>query len=172
MNSPPLVGFVGYSDSGKTTLVTALIAHLSQQGWRIGAVKHHRHTFEIDHEGKDSWRFTRAGARKTIITGPRQTALVERTEEQRPLDELANEYLKGLDLILVEGFKLATIPKIEVQRAELGRPLFCREENHDPDLIAVVSDRRLELDVPVFLRGDIPGLADFICHHFNLRPAT
>ncbi|NPA25630.1 MAG: molybdopterin-guanine dinucleotide biosynthesis protein B [Deltaproteobacteria bacterium] len=171
MNSTPLVGFVGYSDSGKTTLVTALIAHLSELGFRVGAVKHHRRTFDIDHEGKDSWRFTRAGARKTIITGPRQTALVETTEEQRPLDELAEEYLKGLDLILVEGFKLAAIPKIEIQRAELGRPLLCREERHDPDLIAVVSDRPLQLDVPVFLPDDISGLAAFICRHFDLRPS-
>jgi molybdopterin-guanine dinucleotide biosynthesis protein MobB len=172
MSPTPLLGFVGYSDSGKTTLLTALIAHFHTQGFKIGAVKHHRRAFDIDHEGKDSWRFTRAGAQKTIITGPHQTALVEQTPGQRPLEELVDKYMTGLDLIIVEGFKLAAIPKIEIQRTALGRPLLTRDENHDPNLIAVVSDSPRELDVPRFSPDAVSELATFICSYFGLTRPT
>lgn len=164
----PFLGFVGWSDSGKTTLVTSLIRSLSEAGLKIGAVKHHHKTFEIDHQGKDSWRFTAAGARKTVITGPRQTALIERTETQRSLEEIASSYLNDLDLVLVEGFKLAPIPKIEVQRPGIKRPLLTRHENYDPHLIAVVSDCLKELDVPCFAPDEIDRLTAFIRNHFQL----
>jgi len=170
MASVPFLGFVGWSDSGKTTLVTRLIQSLSETGLKIGAVKHHHKIFEIDHKGKDSWRFTAAGARKTVITGPHQTALVERTETQRSLEEIASSYLDDLDLVLVEGFKLAEIPKIEVQRPGIDRPLLTRHENFDPHLIAVVSDCRKELDVPCFAPDEISRLTAFIRDHFQLGP--
>ncbi len=166
----PLLGFVGWSDSGKTTLVTSLIRSLSGAGLEIGAVKHHHKSFDIDHKGKDSWRFSAAGARKTVITGPQQTALIERTDQQIPLEKLASSYLAGLDLVLVEGFKLAKIPKIEVQRPGLDRPLLTRHESFDPHLIAVVSDCLKELDVPCFSSEDITGLSAFIRTYFKLVP--
>ncbi len=170
ISTVPLLGFVGWSDSGKTTLVTGLIRSLSDNGLRIGAVKHHHKSFDIDHKGKDSWRFSAAGARKTVITGPRQTALIERTEQQIPLADLVSSYLDDLDLVLVEGFKLAEIPKIEVQRPGLNRPLLTRHENFDPHLIAVVSDCHKKLDVPCFNPEDLAGLTGFICEHFRLSP--
>ncbi len=178
----PLLGFIGHSNSGKTTLVTALINRLTKFGLRIGAVKHHRHRFEIDREGKDSWRFARAGAQKTLLAGPSQTALIEQTAAERPLTELAAEYLSGLDLVLVEGFKLAAIPKIELWRPELGQPLLTRGESFDPALVAFVSTWQPgtpppprcpdfpEIGVPLFAPDEIGPLTEFICRRFALRP--
>ena len=172
MKKVPLLGFIGNSNSGKTTLLTALIADLTAAGLKVGAVKHHHRSFTIDHEGKDSQRFTAAGARKTIITGPEQTALVEQTEKQLPLEDLAATYLQDLDLILVEGFKQIEIPKIEVQRQALGLPLLSRGINPDPNLIAVISDQKQTLDVPLFALDEISAISTFICNYFELPLST
>ncbi len=169
MKKVPLLGFIGNSNSGKTTLLTALIAHLTGTGLKVGAVKHHHRSFTIDHQGKDSQRFTAAGARKTIITGPEQTALIEQTSKQLPLDDLAATYLQDLDLILVEGFKKNQIPKIEIQRQALDLPLLSRGDFNDPNLIAIISDKAQELDVPLFDPHDISTISTFICRHFALN---
>ncbi len=169
MTTTSILGFIGHSNSGKTTLLTKIIQHLTASGLNIGAIKHHHRTFSIDHEGKDSQRFTAAGARKTIITGPHQTALVEQTQEQIPLDLLATKYLDDLDLIIVEGFKQHAIPKIEVQRQELNLPLLSHSDTHcDPNLIAVISNGRPTLNLPLFDLDQIPEICAFICNHFNL----
>ena len=168
MTSIPILGFIGHSNSGKTTLLTKVINSLNTSDFKIGAVKHHHHTFTIDHQGKDSQRFSAAGARKTIITGPQQTALIEQTEEQIPIEKLADSYLNDLDLILVEGFKQTAMPKIEVQRRELDLPLISRNnDHHDPNLIAVVSDLSQDLDVPFFRPDEVTELCKFILSYFN-----
>jgi len=172
MQEPPRLGFVGYSNSGKTTLICNLIKHLTEDGFRVGAVKHHHKVFDIDHQGKDSYRFTAAGAGKTIITGPERTALIEKTTAQIPIEKLTHSYLHDLDLILVEGFKQERMPKIEIQRAELKRPLLSRGENTDEHLIAVVSDIEQELDVPCFGLEQTTAISVFIRNYFSLqRPA-
>ncbi|MEA1921595.1 MAG: molybdopterin-guanine dinucleotide biosynthesis protein B [Pseudomonadota bacterium] len=169
MKKVPLLGFIGNSNSGKTTLLTTLIADLTAAGLKVGAVKHHHRSFTIDHEGKDSQRFTAAGARKTVITGPKQTALIEQTAKQLPLEDLAATYLQDLDLILVEGFKQIEIPKVEVQRQALGLPLLSRGATPDPNLIAVISDRKQTLDVPLFTPDEISAISTFICDYFELN---
>ncbi len=172
MTTTPILGFIGHSNSGKTTLLTRVIECLTASGLNLGAVKHHHRTFSIDHEGKDSQRFTVAGARKTIITGPQQTALIEQTPAQLPLDKLAGSYLNDLDLILVEGFKQTPMPKIEVQRRELKLPLISRSDCHcDPNLIAVVSDLEQDLDVPRFRPDEIAEICGFILNYFNFQPS-
>lgn len=169
MESTPILGFIGHSNSGKTTLLTKIIEQLTASGLKIGAIKHHHRTFTIDHEGKDSQRFTAAGARKTIITGPQQTALIEQTPEQIPLELLAAKYLDNLDLIIVEGFKQQAIPKIEVQRQELDLPLISHSDKHrDPNLIAVISNGRPTLDLPLFGLDQISEICAFICNHFKI----
>ena len=170
ISRPPILGFIGHSNSGKTTLLTKVIEFLNTSGLNLGAVKHHHRTFTIDHQGKDSQRFTAAGARKTIITGPQQTALIEQTPEQIPLEKLADFYMNDLDLILVEGFKQTPMPKIEVQRRELNLPLISRNDcHHDPNLVAVVSDLTQELDVPLFKPEAVTEICQFILKHFNLK---
>ncbi|MBN2233081.1 MAG: molybdopterin-guanine dinucleotide biosynthesis protein B [Deltaproteobacteria bacterium] len=171
---PPAICFVGTSDSGKTTLVTRLITELKRRGYRVGAVKHHHHGCGVDHEGKDSWRMSAAGADATVLTAPTCTAVNRKTAAQMPPDEIVAGFLADMDLVLIEGFKESALPKIEVHRQAQREELLCRRpENHDPKLLAVASDREWELDVPVFTLDAIEALADFILNHFGLeRPAA
>lgn len=165
---PPVVSLVAKSGTGKTTLLEKLIAELKARGYRVGAVKHDAHSFSIDHEGKDSWRLTQAGAEIMLITSPAKLAMVKqnRENEEPPLAETIARYCGELDIVLTEGFKRSTMPKIEVHRRERSATLLCRGEEHDPTLIAVASDTVMQLDVPVFDLNDAPALASFIIERF------
>lgn len=160
------ISFVAKSGTGKTTLLEKVIVELKRRGWRIGALKHDAHRFEIDHPGKDSWRFTAAGADTMLITSPEKLALVKRHPAPMPMGELLATYFGDMDIVLIEGFKKNGLPTIEVHRAELGPVLLCRGEEHDPALVAVASDEPLALDVPVLDLGDPGAVADFIEKRF------
>lgn len=159
---PPAVSFVARSGTGKTTLLEKVVAELKKQGWRIGAIKHDAHRFEIDRPGKDSHRLTAAGADVMLISSPDKLALVRQHRESPPVEELIATYFTDVDLVLTEGFKAGSLPKIEVHRAGQGDSLLCRGERHDPTLIAVASDELLELDVPMLDLNDPPAVARFV----------
>ncbi|TYO96691.1 molybdopterin guanine dinucleotide biosynthesis accessory protein MobB [Geothermobacter ehrlichii] len=165
---PPVVTVVARSGTGKTTLLEKLIAELKRRGYRVAAIKHDAHSFSIDHEGKDSWRLTRAGADTMLIASPQQIAMVRQNPEgvEPPLAECIAAYCGDVDIVLTEGFKRSEMPKIEVHRKARGEPLLCRGETHDPTLIAVASDVRLELDVPCFDLDDPAAVADFLEERF------
>ncbi|PNU20986.1 bifunctional molybdenum cofactor guanylyltransferase MobA/molybdopterin-guanine dinucleotide biosynthesis adaptor protein MobB [Geothermobacter hydrogeniphilus] len=166
--TPPVVSVVAKSGTGKTTLLEKLIAELKQRGHRVAAIKHDAHSFSIDHEGKDSWRLTRAGADTMLITSPQQIAMVKQNpaDKEPSLDETIATYCGDVDIILTEGFKRSSMPKIEVHRRARSEQLLCRGKEHDPTLIAVASDVRLELDVPCFDLNDAPAIVDFIEERF------
>jgi molybdopterin-guanine dinucleotide biosynthesis protein MobB len=166
--TPPIVSIVAKSGTGKTTLLEKLIAELKKRGYRVGAVKHDAHSFSIDHEGKDSWRLTQAGADTMLITSPAKTAMVKQNPagQEPSLAETVNIYCDDLDIVLTEGFKRSAMPKIEINRKERSPSLMCRGEEHDETLVAVASDQPLELDVPVFHLNDAAGLADLIVIRF------
>ncbi|BCR03707.1 hypothetical protein DESUT3_07760 [Desulfuromonas versatilis] len=166
--TPPVVSIVAKSGTGKTTLLEKLIAELKMRGYRVGAVKHDAHSFSIDHEGKDSWRLTQAGADTTLITSPAKVAMVKQNPvgQEPSLAETVNSYCGDLDIVLTEGFKRSRMPKIEVHRLERSATLMCRGEEHDPTLIAVASDQPRQLDVPVFHIDDAAGLCDLIVARF------
>lgn len=166
--SVPVVSIVAKSGTGKTTLLEKLIAELKGRGYRLAAVKHDAHSFEIDHEGKDSWRLTQAGADTTIITSPAKVAVMKknRPNQEPTLFETIATYCGDVDLVLTEGFKKSSMPKIEVHRRERSASLLCRGEERDESLIAVASDEPLELDVPVYDINDAKGLSDFIVARF------
>jgi molybdopterin-guanine dinucleotide biosynthesis protein B/molybdopterin-guanine dinucleotide biosynthesis protein len=166
--TPPAVSIVAKSGTGKTTLLEKLIAELKTRGYRVGTVKHDAHSFSIDHEGKDSWRLTRAGADTMVITSPDKIAMVKQHSPEREplLAETIDRYCSDLDLVLTEGFKHGSLPKIEVHRQARSAQLLCRGENHDPHLIAVASDQPLDLDVPVFDINDSKGLVELIVSRF------
>jgi len=163
---PPAVTVVARSGTGKTTLLEKLIAELTNRGWSIGALKHDAHRFQVDKEGKDSWRMTRAGAAITAVSSGEQTAVMLRHELPPPPGELLKPFGGRVDLVLTEGFKRSSLPKIEAHRQELNQPLLCRDEIHDPALIAVASNAELELDVPCFDLDDPVRLVDFIEERF------
>lgn len=156
------VSFVAVSGTGKTTLLEKVIAELKLRGYRIGAIKHDAHRFDIDHPGKDSHRLTSAGADTMVISSPEKLALVKRHAEPPSIEELITTYFSDVDLILTEGFKKSSLPKIEVHRREWSSTLICRGNEHDPTLIAVASDEPLELDVPLLELNNPAQIADFI----------
>jgi molybdopterin-guanine dinucleotide biosynthesis protein MobB len=162
----PAVSFVARSGTGKTTLLEKVIAILKERGWRVGAIKHDAHRFDIDHPGKDSYRFTAAGADTMLITSKEKLAIVKNHAQSPPLRELLASSFSDVDIVLTEGFKQADLPKIEVHRQRLSGTLLCRGEHHDPTLIAVASDTVLQLDVPLLDLNSPTAVADFLQQRF------
>lgn len=161
-----VVSFVAKSGTGKTTLLEKVIVHLKERGYRLGVIKHDAHRFDIDHPGKDSYRLTAAGADTMLISSPEKLAIVKKHAESPPVEELLATYFNDVDLVLTEGFKKSSMPKIEINRQERSATLLCRGEEHDPTLVAVASDAKLELDVPVLDLNDAKAVADFIEERF------
>ena len=158
----PVVSFVAKSGTGKTTLVEKLIREMKSRGYKVGALKHDAHRFEIDHEGKDSWRFTQAGADTMVVTSPEKMAMVKRYEAEPSVEDIVAACFADMDIVLTEGFKRSGLPKVEIHRRDCRRELLCRGEYDDPTLIAVASDEPLALDVPLLDLDDVAALADFI----------
>lgn len=155
----PIISIVGKSDSGKTTFIEKLLPELVRRGYRVATVKHDVHGFEVDREGKDSWRHKQAGAHTTVISSPRKVALIRDVEEDLSLAELRERLIQDVDLILSEGYKKDVQPKIEIFRKEKHQELLCTQEDH---LVAVVSDKEFDVGVSCFFLDDIKGVADFI----------
>jgi len=166
VSAPPVVTLVARSGTGKTTLLVKLIAEMTARGWTIGALKHDAHKFEIDHEGKDSWKMAAAGATLTAISSPAKTAIIQRHELEPQFEQLLAPFVGKVDILLTEGFKRSNLPKIEICRQELQQPLLCRGDYDDPSLIAVASNVSMPLDVPCFDLDNAAQLADFIEERF------
>jgi molybdopterin-guanine dinucleotide biosynthesis adapter protein len=163
----PLVGVVAASGTGKTTLLRALIPLLSAAGLRVGCIKHTHHPFDIDQPGKDSFLLREAGARQMLLGSAGRWALMVETGHHvdAPLRELVSKLvLSELDLVLVEGFRLEEIPRIEVHRAELGAALLCHSL---PGVIALATNLAEPPTVPVpVLPLDRPAaIAAFLIEH-------
>lgn len=161
MGQIPVIGFAAFSGTGKTTLIEKLILKLKAQGYRVAVIKHDAHRFEIDKEGKDSWRFTKAGADMTLISSAEKTAIIE----QRPRTFEENiSMIHDVDLILVEGYKQENIPRIGISRKATGKGFPHLLEQY----IAVVTDDTLDTDIPVFGLEDVEAIAGFIKKHANI----
>lgn len=165
-NLPPAVSFVAKSGTGKTTLLEKVFAELARRGWRVGAVKHDAHSFEIDHEGKDSWRLTRAGASPMVISSKEKLAVVQDgLQGEIPLDEIIVRFMGGVDLVVTEGYKTGHLPKIEVHRRKRSGELLCLDGEGnviDEDLVAVVSDTVRTPALPVLPLDDPAAVCDFL----------
>ncbi len=162
-NTLPLtMAFVAWSGTGKTTLVENLVRLGTEKGLCVGALKHDAHRFDIDKPGKDSHRFAAAGAESTLIVAADKLALVRLHKSAPPVDELITKHFSHCDLVLVEGWKTSNLPRIEVHRPQLHRPLLCRDETYDKNLVAVASDNPVDVDVPVLDLNNPPAVLDFI----------
>ena len=159
----PVLGFAAFSGTGKTTLLEKLIPQLTKQGIRIGMIKHAHHEFDIDKPGKDSYRLRKAGAQQMLIASSRRQALMTENETpQEPrLDELITHLdLDNIDLVLVEGFKNVSFPRIELHRKELGKTLLYPE---DPGIIAVASDHLADCgELPALDINNAAAITEFI----------
>ena len=161
-DAPPVIGIVGWEKSGKTTLVVRLIEEFTRRGLSVATVKHAHHAFQIDDGETDSARHRRAGAVAVAIVSAERWALVSELKgAPEPALEDVIARLGPRDLILVEGYKAAAIPKIEVRRtASVSRePLAAT----DPHVIAIAADFEVEeARLPVFALDDVAAIADFI----------
>jgi len=164
----PILSIVGKSDSGKTTLIERLIPELTRRGYRVATVKHDLHGFDIDREGKDTWRHKQAGAHTVIISSPNKLALIRETDRDHSLDDIRRAFVRDVDIIISEGYKNDTQPKIEVSRAAQQQELLCDPRDN---LVAIASDRSHDRGVPCFDINDAAGLADFIVKRFLLERA-
>jgi molybdopterin-guanine dinucleotide biosynthesis protein B len=155
----PIVSIVGKSDSGKTTFLEKLLPELTRRGYRIATVKHDVHGFEVDREGKDSWRHKQAGAHTVVISSPKKVALIRDVEKDLTLEEIRDKLIQDVDLILSEGYKKDVQPKIEIFRKEKHKELLCTKEDN---LVGIVSDKKFRVGVSCFFLDDVRGVADFI----------
>ena len=140
----PLLGFAASSGTGKTTLLTKLIPILKEEGIRLAIIKHSHHNVEVDNPKKDSYKLRKAGAQQTVLASPKRTTIIMEYPEQTDASlEKALQHLQTdlLDLVLVEGFKYAELPKIELHRKPLNKPYFFPE---DKNIIAIASDEPVE----------------------------
>jgi molybdopterin-guanine dinucleotide biosynthesis protein B len=155
----PIISIVGKSDSGKTTFIEKLLPELTRRRYRVATVKHDVHGFEVDREGKDSWRHKQAGAHTVVISSPKKAALIRDVEKDLTLEEIREKLIQDVDLIISEGYKKDVQPKIEIFRKEKHKELLCTKEDH---LIGIVSDRKFRVGVPCFFLDDVSGVADLI----------
>ncbi|MEZ5824514.1 MAG: molybdopterin-guanine dinucleotide biosynthesis protein B [Geminicoccaceae bacterium] len=152
-----VIGIVGWKNNGKTTLVVKLVEFLVSKGLRVSTVKHAHHTVELDSPGKDTWRHRQAGASEVLLATSKRWVLMHEIgkEEEPPLDTLL-ERITPCDIVVVEGFKRFSHPKIEVHLEKRGQPLLAAG---DPTIVAVASDHPIDLDIPVFDIDDVEAIA-------------
>lgn len=166
--SPPVFGVTGWKNAGKTTLTERLVAELTRRGRRVATVKHAHHSFDVDHEGTDSFRHRAAGASEVAIVASSRWALMhELREEAEPslADILAR--LSPADIVIVEGFKREAHAKIECRRraARDHAPLA----GEVPGIVAIAADHEVAAtDLPVFALDDVAAIADFVERHCAL----
>lgn len=156
-----IFGLVGRSGSGKTTLIEKLLPCLTARALTVSTMKHAHHGFDIDRPGKDSWRHRDAGAAEVmVVSGERWALLAEHRDEGEPDVDALIHRMAPVDLLLIEGFRAHSHPKIEVFRPALGKDLLWRPGS---DIVAVASDVALpHVGVPVLDLADPEGIAEFI----------
>lgn len=168
----PILGFAAFSGTGKTTLITKLLPLLISKGVKTGLVKHSHHDFDIDQPGKDSYRLRKAGASPVMLVSKyRRTIITEREIMDEPILATELTYLdqSEIDLVIVEGFKHETMPKIELHRPSLGKPLLFP---NDKNIIAIAADENIGQDstVPLLDINNPEQISQFIIEKFLNRP--
>jgi len=162
----PIVCFVGRSNSGKTTLIERVIPELVRAGYKVATVKHAGHGFDLDTEGKDSWRHKRAGASSVLVLSKGSMAMFADVSDQMNVEDVRDQFLDHTyDLIIAEGWKYEGYPKIVIVRDQIGEIPVSME-----GLLAVVSDKPVDLSVPLFGLDDVVGVAALIIKQFPRSP--
>jgi len=163
----PILCFVGRSNSGKTTLIERVIPELVRAGYKVATVKHAGHGFDLDTEGKDSWRHKRAGASSVMVLSKGSMAMFADVSDQMNVEDVRDRFLDcTYDLIIAEGWKHESYPKIVIVREQIGEIPVSTE-----GLLAVVSDKAVDLSVPLFGLDDVAGVAALIMKQFPRLPS-
>jgi molybdopterin-guanine dinucleotide biosynthesis protein B len=165
----PVFGVTGWKNSGKTTLVTRLVAEFTRRGLKVSTVKHAHHAFDIDKPDTDSFKHRLAGASEVmIVSGYRWALMHELRDEEEPPLEAALARISPCDLIVVEGYKRERHPKLEARRVESSKsePL----SPGDPSIVAIASDHDTDGGaLPVFALDDAAAICDFIAGYLDLK---
>ncbi|MFN3565227.1 MAG: molybdopterin-guanine dinucleotide biosynthesis protein B [Burkholderiaceae bacterium] len=164
--TPKAIGFIGYSNTGKTTLIEKLIPLLAARGLRVSAIKHAHHGFDMDRPGKDSYRYREAGAGQVLIATEQRWALLTETPRRPATLEMLLAQLAPCDLVIIEGFRSeGRIPRIEVRRTTNTEPPLFPD---DPNVIAIAADHAVETSLPVLDLNDAAKIAAFIVQRLQL----
>ena len=157
-----VVGIVGWKDVGKTFFVTEIINLLVQKGYKVGAIKHAHHNFDIDKPGTDSFKHRQSGASEVIISSSKRWAKIieHKNNNEKKLNELLKEFI-NVDLVIVEGFKKENHPKIEIisQNSKIVN-------NEIKNVVAIVADQKIKSNIPLFMTNDVESLTEFIINKF------
>ncbi len=156
-DTTPIITFVGKSGTGKTTFLEKLIPVLKARGYRLAVLKHDAHQFEVDKPGKDTYRFSAAGADVVTISNAEKFAMMEHPVAELTIQDIVSR-LPTVDLVLTEGYKKSRYPKIEIHRAALHRPLIAPPEQ----ILAIMTDEPLDSSALQLDLEDITGCADTI----------
>lgn len=159
-----VIGLAGWSGAGKTTLLTRIIPRLVGRGLTVSTIKHAHHGFDVDHPGKDSYAHRVAGATEVLVSSSVRFALMHelRGENELGLVQLLGK-LSPVDLVIVEGFKRESHPKLEVYRAVVGKPCLYLD---DPDIVAITSDQPIpQAPIRSVLLDDIHAIVDLLIEH-------
>ena len=160
----PIIGLCAYSGSGKTTLLEKLIPIFNSYQLKVAVIKHAHHSFDIDHPNKDSYKIRKAGAQQILISSRNRWALIHENianhSELKLEDALKQLEVEAIDFVIVEGYKSAPIPKIEIHRPNLGKPLISNTDKH---VIAIATDdKKIQSSLPLLDLNDSSQIAQFI----------
>lgn len=155
-----IISFVARGSlSGKTALIERIIEELKRRGRKVAAIKHSQHIQPLDKEGKDTYRFAQRGADRVMLFS--QSCLFLYEQRGPDLDYLINIATRGVDIVIIEGFKQGPFKKIEVFNGQFYQIPLC-VETPSPDFIALVSNEALQLTLPCYGFEEIPALCDMI----------
>jgi len=148
------------SGSGKTYIIERLIPELKKRGYSVSVIKHAHHNFDIDKPGKDSFKIRESGAKQTLIFNASRSALITESENKDfDLNKALEQINEPTDIILVEGLKTMSIPKIEIYREKISNELLY---NKDKNIIGVISDVGIKSDIPCFDFIKMDKITEFI----------
>ena len=164
--TPCVIGIcAANSGSGKTTLIEKLIPQLIKKGLIVSVIKHAHHKFDIDTPGKDSFRLRESGAYQTLIFNDHRSALItENVKDAFNVDEVITQISSDADIVLIEGLKNMSYPKIEIHRKEISKEILFKK---DSTIIAIVSDLLIDIKIPSFDINDINSIVNFIVEYKN-----
>ncbi|MBU3198131.1 molybdopterin-guanine dinucleotide biosynthesis protein B [Clostridium estertheticum] len=150
------------SNTGKTTLIEKLIKALKLRNYSVGVLKHDAHKFDIDKEGKDSFKFSEAGADNVIVSSHEKLAMIQKVEKEVPIGEILLLF-KDIDIVLIEGYKDNNFPKIEVHRKDVDSNLLCTNPKFEfSQIIALATDEDVNVNIPILNLNDVNSICDFI----------
>ena len=163
-----IFGIIGWSGSGKTTVITKLIPEITARGYKVSTIKHTHHAFDVDKPGKDSYSHRLAGATEVLVGSAKKWALIHEKKKDNEEDNINTlvSRMEKVDLVLVEGFKNLNHSKMEIFRKDLKKPTLFDNDN---SIVALISNSEIpEAGIPRFTPSDIKGIADFIVNHLSL----